>query len=61
MVNEALAAPRAPEASRHLRIGSRFIEKHQPSIVERGPPKVPTRPAINDIGPLLLSRMQDFF
>lgn len=59
--DQALATPRAPVTPRHLGVGSRFIEKHQSSIIERGSPKIPTRPAVDDIGPLLFSRMQDFF
>ncbi len=55
--HQAVATPRTAEPPRHLRVGSGFIEKHQPAIIERGPPEAPTRAAINDIGPLLLRCM----
>lgn len=61
MIDQTMSPPGASEAASHLRVGACFIEKHQPPVVDPGPPELPANATINYVGTLLLSRMQDFF
>lgn len=61
VIDQPLTTPGAAEAASHLGVGACFVEKHQPPVVEPGPPEIPTDSTVNDVGPLLLRRMQNFF
>jgi len=59
--DQTLTAQGAAEATSHLGVGARFIEKHEPPAIHCRPPESPGDAAVLHIRPLLLSRMQDFF
>lgn len=61
MSDQTFPTPSSPKSTGHLGVGPCFVKEYQPSIVNGGTPETPARSAINDVRPLLLSRMQNFF